>query len=145
MTKDEKGVGELFRKFTPRPAPPALRRRMIAAAEASRKEDRFLSPGQGRAAVAFGLFIVVALAGDAFVGRTARVARELLAETWNARPASRMTDPDSIREISGQDRRLEKWIFDRLAANGVPVRARRLGMTGGGVGWRDFGEVDDVI
>jgi len=143
MSDDMKPVEELLREFTPRPAPPALRRRILAAADASRKEETFLSPGQWRAAATFGLLIAAAVGGDALLaGPAGRGARGLLATTWGAGAEAQKIDPDMIREIAGRDRNLEKLILERLTAEEKSTRAHRpaaASETG------KFREVDDVL
>jgi|GEM_PF-5431890 len=143
MSQEKKRVEESLREFTPRPAPEELRRRVLAAAESSKRKDRFLSPAQRRASAAFGLLIAAAVGGDALLaGSPGRGVQGILAGTRGAAAESEKIDSDLIREIAGRDRNLEKWVAERLAAKKDPARAHRPAAAGERVKpW----EVDDVL
>jgi len=142
MTEDEKSVGELLRKFTPRPAPPELKRRILAAAGERDDRGRFFSRAQWRAAAVFSSLILASAAWDALsVGRSARGASALLAGPANSDAATQQLDQELIREVAGQDRSLENQIRVRLTAEntlGRPIRP----VFGGGSG--EIGEGKDV-
>ena len=117
MSEEKKRIEELLREFTPRPAPPGLKRRVLAAAEANRgARGRFLfARRQWRAAAALGLLMIASLVGDAwFEGRSKRAWRELASGNAIFRTAEAERDRDLIREISGEDRDLERRIISRL-------------------------------
>jgi hypothetical protein len=126
MSEEKKPLEELMREFVPRPAPPELKRRVLAAASKSREVGGFLSRPQLRAAAVLGLISIAALAADAwFAGRTARGAEEILAATESGGAESRKIDQDLIREIAGQDRNLEKQVLARLALEKISKRSSR--------------------
>lgn len=143
MSQEKKCIEELLREFTPRPAPPELRRRILAAASEPKELGRFLSPAQKSAALALGFLILASLAGDAWFARRSELGlRTLLAGTGSAGTSARMIDQDLIREISGQDRNLERWILERMTAKDKLSRAHRPAMADGSDAHR---EVDDVL
>ena len=117
MSDKKKDFAEFLREFEPRPAPPGLKRRILAAAEADRRTERFFSVAQRRAAAAFGLLIFVCLAGDAWVEvRSARAVKDLISGNATAAAPESRIDRDLIREISGEDARLERQLLSRIAA-----------------------------
>ena len=142
MTEDEKRVGDFLRKFGPRPAPPELKRRVLAAAGVARGQDAFFSRAQGRAAAAFGFLLLAAIVGDAlFAGLSTSGLRDLTAEPASAGIAREMIVRDLIREISDKDRSLEEQIMNHMAAGKTSKRIPQPAFGGGG---GDVREVDDV-
>ena len=126
MSEEKKPLEELMREFAPRPAPPELKRRILAAASKSREVGGFLSRPQLRAAAVLGLMMTASLVGDAwFEGRYARVWKDLMSGNANIRAAEAGIDRDLIREISGEDRDLERQILSRLDAELVLRRFSR--------------------
>lgn len=117
MSQEKKRVEEVLREFTPRPAPPELKPRVLAASEPAREREFFFTRFQWRAAAALGLLALASLIGDVwFEGRSARAWRALITGMAPLRAMDAGIDRDLIREISGDDRNLEKQILSRLDA-----------------------------
>jgi hypothetical protein len=117
MSEEKKPLEELMREFTPRPAPPELKRRILAAASKSRELGGFLSRPQLRAAAVLGLMMTASLVGDAwFEGRSARAWKALESGNAYGLEAEAGIDRDMAQEISGGDRNLGRQILSRLEA-----------------------------
>ncbi|MCX6560173.1 MAG: hypothetical protein NTZ26_06610 [Candidatus Aminicenantes bacterium] len=69
MTRDDQPSQAPLSDFVPRPAPPGLRRKVLAAAAGVPPSDRFLSLSQWAAAAACVSLIFAALAGNAILAR----------------------------------------------------------------------------
>lgn len=131
MNDEKKRIEELLREFTPRPAPQRLRSKVLAAAEEIKGREFASARFQWRAAAALGLLMTASLVGDAwFEGRSARVWKDLMSGNANIRTAEAGIDRDLIREISGEDRDLERQILSRLDAEVVPRRFSRPELSG---------------
>jgi hypothetical protein len=70
MKKDDRSLPKDLKGFVPRPAPPHLRLKVLAAAAAVRPAERFLTAAQWGMAAASAVLIIGALAGDAVLSRT---------------------------------------------------------------------------
>jgi hypothetical protein len=117
MSEEKRDVEEFLRRFTLRPAPTDLKRRVLTGADATKGRELFFTRSQWRAAAASGLLILTSLVADAWIsGRSMRSVRHLLAEDANTRAAEAKIEQALIKEISGEDPRLERQIRIRLAA-----------------------------
>jgi hypothetical protein len=143
MSEEKKRVEDLLKEFSPRPAPPGLKKRLIAAAGAAAASERFLSAGQRKLAAALGLLIVAAVGGDAWLGgRAERAALVFLAGSTGAGTQAPAIDRDFVAEIAGRDANLEKLILERLKAGAEGRAARPRAVS---VGAEIMREVDDVL
>ena len=101
MNDDERKTSDYLKLFVPRPAPPELRHKALAAAAGIRPARRFLTPRQWAMAAACALLIIGSLAGDSILsGKQARRLETLL----DGRPAAaliRDTDRSALEELVG--------------------------------------------
>lgn len=103
MMLDDRTTPDYLERFVPRPAPANLRRKVLAAAAATRPAGSFLTSVQWGMTSVCALLIVGALAGDAILSM--RQARRLDA-LLNDRPAvSPIGDADrsALEELVGVD------------------------------------------
>lgn len=126
MIEEGKKTEEILRRFVARPAPPEIKRHVLAAAGAARGQDAFFSRAQGRAAAALGVLMAASLVGDAwFEGRSARAWKALgLGHAYGSEAEAGM-DKKMAREISGGDRNLERQILSRMDAETARKRFSR--------------------
>jgi hypothetical protein len=111
-----------FEGFAPSPAPPWLRSKVLAAAGEAARRGRIVSRIQWGLAAAWGLILVAALVGDAFVSsRFDRALDDALATSTGASPASDPEDRGFLREVFGQDTALERRIQSRPAEISRPA------------------------
>jgi len=103
MNRDDRSTPEELKGFVPRPAPPHVRQKALAATEGIRPAGRFLTPAQWGIAAACALLIIGALAGDALISRSLAGRLDVL---LNERPAaSPAGDADRVglEELVGID------------------------------------------
>ena len=114
MIDDGRKTSDYLKAFVPRPAPPELRQKALAAAEGTRPAGRFLTPRQWGMAVACVLVIIGGLAGDAILsGKQARRLDALL----DGHPAAaliRDAERSVLEELVGvQDARSLRFLLTR--------------------------------
>jgi hypothetical protein len=120
MNDDERKASDYLKAFVPRPAPPELRQKALAAAQGIQPAGRFLTSGQWGMAAICVFLIVGSLAGDSILsGRQARRLDALL----DGRPAAvllRDADRLALEELVGAQ---EARTMGRLLTRPGLVRA----------------------
>ena len=114
MNDDERRTSDYLKAFVPRPTPPELRQKALAAAQGAHPAGRFLTPRQWGMAAACALLIIGSLAGDSILsGKQARRLDALL----DGRPAValiRDTDRSALEELVGaQEARAMRFLLPR--------------------------------
>ncbi len=120
MNDDERKASDYLKALVPRPAPPELRQKALAAADGARSAGRFLTPGQWGLAAACVLLIIGSLAGDSIL--SAKQARRLDV-LLDGRPAAaliRDTDWLALEELVGAQ---EARTIRSLLTRPLPERA----------------------
>ena len=136
MKRDDPTRLEPLGGFTPRPAPPGLRSRVLSAARAVKPAAVFWSPAQWAAAAGCALSIVVLLAADARLARRLSGRMDvLLAEARGAVVAGEAVLPE-MREAVGAElldrirRRPDGLIVTKIERRGaLPRSSRRTTMS----------------
>jgi hypothetical protein len=103
MNEDNRNAPDELKGFVPRPAPPHLRKKVLAAAAAVPPTGQSLTAAQWGMAAACALFIIGALAGDSLISKSLAGRLDVL---LNERPAaSPADDPDraGLEELVGVD------------------------------------------
>jgi hypothetical protein len=103
MNKDNRGLPEALKNFVPRPAPPHLRTKVLAAAAAVPPSGRFLTAAQWGIAAACALLVIGALAGDAVLSRTMAGRLDVLLNECPVVPPITDADRMGLEEIFGAD------------------------------------------
>jgi hypothetical protein len=142
MNKDLREAPDELKDFVPRPAPPHLRRKVLAAAATIPSGGRLLTAAQWGLVVACALLAIGALAGDAVLSKTLAGRLDVLLDK---RPAAfPVTDADrtGLEEILGADQvRLLGTKMNRLRRDSA---ARIDGRMEGGVSNLEDKEDADV-
>ncbi len=103
MNKHDRSVPDGLKGFVPRPAPPHVRQKALAAAEGIRPVGRFLTPAQWGMAAACTLLVIGALAGDAVLSRTIAGRLDALLNERPAESAAGHADRAGLEELLGAD------------------------------------------
>ena len=103
MNEDDRGLPEALKGFVPRPAPPHLRTKVLAAATAIPPIGRFLTAAQWGMAAACVLLILGALSGDAFISVTQARRLDTILNDRLAESAARNSDRAGLEELLGAD------------------------------------------
>jgi hypothetical protein len=103
MNKDDHGLPEELKDFVPRPAPPHLRTKVLAAITTTPPAGRFLTPGQWRMAAACALPMIGALAGDALISRSLAGRLDILLNKSQAASSVGDADRAGLEELVGID------------------------------------------
>jgi hypothetical protein len=101
MNDDERKTSDYLKAFVPRPAPPELRPKVLAAAGRPLPSVRYLTPNQWGVAAACVLLIIGALAGDAFLSRTQARQLDALLSDRQAASSDRDAERSALEEIIG--------------------------------------------
>ena len=114
MNDDERKISAYLKSFVPRPAPPELRQRALAAAEGTRAAGRFLTTGQWRMAAVCSLFVIAALTGDSILSRKQARRLDALLDGRPAEALIRDADRSALEELVGvQEARSMRFLLTR--------------------------------
>jgi hypothetical protein len=101
MNDDERRTSDYLKAFVPRPTPPELRQKALAAAQGAHPAGRFLTPRQWGMAAACALLIIGSLGVDSILsGKQAR-RLDFLLDGRQAAALIRETDRSSLEELVG--------------------------------------------
>jgi hypothetical protein len=103
MNKDDRGLPEVLKDFVPRPAPPHLRRKVLAAAAAIPPAGRFLTAAQWGMAAAGALFVIGSMIGDAVLSKTMAERLDVLFDERPTASSVANADRTGLEEIIGAD------------------------------------------
>jgi hypothetical protein len=103
MNEDERSAPDELKGFAPRPAPPHLRQKVLAAAAATQPTGRFLTAAQWGMAAASAFLIFGALAGDAVLSKMLAGRLDVLLNGHQGADPAAGADRTSFEEILGAD------------------------------------------